>query len=163
MAKIKLADTGFSMIPEGWHTLKIEKVDYKEDFGKMEVHMVTKSGKKHTERFGLLTKGKVNEGAIKAFSYFAKVALNNFDLDEIDEQDLVGCYMKAMVEHVESETINEKTGKPYVNANLVEKEPAYGFKDIHKTDEEIDAAADEEEDDLDDLDALDDLDDLDDL
>lgn len=157
MAKIKLVDTGFSLMPEGWHTLKIDKVDYKEDFGKMEVHLVTKDGKKHTERFGLMNKGKVNEGAIKAFSYFAKVALNNFDLDEIDENDLVGCYMKARVEHVESETINEKTGQPYVNANLVEKEPAYGFKDIHAdTDEKYDKAVDEEEEEID----LDDLDDF---
>lgn len=158
MAKIKLVETGFSLIAAGWHTFRVDSVNYKEDFGKMEVNLSTKGGQKHTERFTLYNKkGEVNEGAIKAFSYFAKVCLNNFDLDEIDEQDLVGCYIKAKVEHNESEAINEKTGKPYVNANLVEKEPAYGFKDVHMTDEEIDKAADEAGDDLDDLDDLDDF------
>lgn len=156
MAKIKLVDTGFTMIPEGWHVFKIEEVDYDEDFGKMQVKMITKEGMKHIERFGLLNKmGETNEGAIKAFSYFAKTCLNNFDLDEIDEQDLVGCYIKCNVKHVTSDTINEKTGEPYVNVNLTDKMPAVSFND---TKEE---SNDEDLDDLDELDELDELDDLD--
>ena len=90
MAKIKLAEGGFSLIPEGTTTFKIVGVEYKEDFGKMKVEMQTKSGQKHFENFSLLTNsGEVNEGALRAFSYFAKTALNNYSLDEIDEQDLV--------------------------------------------------------------------------
>ena len=70
----------------------------------MLVSLQTKSGAKHTERFSLLNKdGEINEGALKAFSFFAKTALNNFSLDEIDEQDLVGCYIKATVKHEEYE------------------------------------------------------------
>ena len=65
MAKIKLVASGFTLIPEGWHTFKITEVEYKEDFGKMVVNMTTQAGKKHKERFGLLTKeGEVNEGEV---------------------------------------------------------------------------------------------------
>ena len=154
MAKIKLVASGFTLIPEGWHTFKITEVEYKEDFGKMVVNMTTQDGKKHQERFGLLTKaGEVNEGALKAFSYFAKTALGNFDLEEIDEDDLVGCYMKAKVEHVTSETISDRTGEPFINVNLVEKEAAYGFKDVKggSAKAEPEAAADDEDVDVDDF------------
>ena len=82
MAKLKLSESGFTLIPEGTTTFKIVEVEYKEDFGKLTVTMQTKSGSKHTERFTLLNnKGEINEGAVKAFSFFAKTALNNFSLE----------------------------------------------------------------------------------
>lgn len=128
MSKIKLVDTGFQMIPEGTYIFKVNKVTYDEDFGDMKIELVTKKGLKHTERFGLQDKnGEVSEGAMKAFSYTARVLLNNPDLDEIDEQDLVGCYMKAKVTHKPSTTVSTKTGKPFINVVLDEKESAWGF------------------------------------
>lgn len=138
MAKIKLVETGWSMIPEGNYTFKITKADYNEDFGKMEISMVTKSGQTHNERFSLITKkGNANEGAMKAFSYFAKTALGNFDVEEIDPADLEGCYLSARVEHVESETISEKTGEPFVNVRLQDMKSAVSFGgDTQATDEE---------------------------
>lgn len=145
MAKIKLVDTGWSMIPEGNYTFKITKADYNEDFGKMEINMVTKSGQTHNERFSLITKkGNANEGAMKAFSYFAKTALGNFDVEEIDPADLEGCYLSARVEHVESETISEKTGEPFVNVRLQDMKSAVGFggntqaADEVESDEDVD-------------------------
>ena len=54
MAKIKLTQGGFTLIPEGTTIFKIVGVEYKEDFGKMSIDMQTKSGAKHTERFTLL-------------------------------------------------------------------------------------------------------------
>lgn len=128
MAKIQLVETGFSLISEGEHTFKITGVEYDEDFGRMQVQMVNQNGAKHTERYSFLRQnGELNEGAQKAFSFFAKTALNNFDLEEIDSDDLVGCYVKAEIEHVESETISEKTGRPFVNANLNNLQTAVGF------------------------------------
>lgn len=155
MAKLKLADTGFALIPEGWYTFKVTGIDYDEDFGRMKVELSTKDGSKHVERYGLLTKsGEVNEGANKAFSYFAKTALNNFSVDEIDTDDLIGCYIKAEVKHVQSETVSEKTGKPFVNVNLGDKEPAYGFNDsaAKPVDDSEDDAADDVSDEAIDLD-----------
>lgn len=128
MAKIKLVDTGWAMLPEGQTVLKINDVIYKEDFGKLEIHMITQSGVKHIERYSLIYRNEINEGATKAFSFFAKTALNNFNLEEVDPNDLVGCYVSANVEHVESDTINENTGKPYVNVRLNELKSEVGFK-----------------------------------
>lgn len=148
MAKIKLTESSFTLIPEGVTTFKIVKVEYKEDFGKMQVSLQTKSGAKHTERFSLLNKdGEINEGALKAFSFFAKTALNNFSLDEIDEQDLVGCYIKATVKHEEYES-NKEPGKMLKSARLNNYEVAIGFT----TEQEADNTEDEDEADLDDLD-----------
>ena len=144
MSKIKLVDTGFQMIPEGTYIFKVNKVTYDEDFGDMKIELVTKKGLKHTERFGLQDKnGEVSEGAMKAFSYTARVLLNNPDLDEIDEQDLVGCYMRAKVTHKESTTVSTKTGKPFINVVLDEKESTWGFdadKTQVATESEVDAS-----------------------
>lgn len=130
MGKIKLMDTGFQLIPEGWYVFKITKATYDEDFGEVKIELTTKEGLKHTERYGLLNKnGEINEGATKAFSYMARVALNNPSVEEIDEQDLVGCYIKAEIVHKESTAVSDKTGKPFVNANLGDKKSAWGFDD----------------------------------
>ena len=146
MAKIKLSEGGFSLIPEGTTIFKIVGVDYNEDFGKMSVEMQTKTGGKHTEQFGLLTKsGEVNEGALKAFSYFAKTALNNYQLDEIDETDLIGCYIQATVKHEEFES-NKEPGKMLKSARLNDYAVAVGFGSDRASEASID------EDDSDDLD-----------
>ena len=129
MAKIPLTN-GFQIIPEGSHVFQIVKVDYDEEFGKMEITMLTQDGLQHIERFSLLKKdGEVNDGAMNAFSYFAKVALNDFSVKEIDEQDLKGCFMRCVVEHEQVES-NRTAGKMLTFARLTDKEPADGFDDI---------------------------------
>ena len=155
MAKIALVETGWSMIPEGKTVFKVESVEYKEDFGKLEINLVNQGGQKHKERYTLTNKkGEAIEGAIKAFSFFAKTALNNFSVEEIDPDDLVGCYVSCEVAHVESETINEDTGEPYVNVRLNKLANAVGFgkgtakKAVEAEPEEVEE--DEEDVDLDD-------------
>lgn len=129
MAKIGLT-SGFQLIPEGSHVFQIVKVNYDEEFGKMEVTMQTVDGLQHIERFSLLKKdGEVNDGAMNAFSYFAKVALNDFSVQEIDEQDLKGRFMRCEVEHEEVES-NKTPGKMLKFVRLADKEPADGFDDI---------------------------------
>lgn len=150
MAKIKLAEGGFSLIPEGVTTFKIVEVEYDEDFGKMKVNMQTKSGAKHTETFSLLDKkGEVNEGALKAFSYFAKTALNNYELDEIDETDLIGCYITATVKHEEFES-NKTPGRMLKSARLNDYTVAAGFGSGEAKYKDKDVEEDED-DDLDDF------------
>ena len=131
MARIALSkNTGFTLIPEGFHIFKIVDVDMSkyDNYGKIEVKMETASGQKHSERFSLLNnKGEVNEGALNAFSYFARTAMNDYKADDIDPAEMIGHYIRAEVKHVVSDKINERTGKPYVNANLGDKEPALGF------------------------------------
>lgn len=126
MAKIPISG-GFVLIPEGIHVFQITKVDYDEDFGKLIVHMVTANGIKHQERFSLLDKnGEPNEKALNAFSYFAKMALNNNDLEEIDHNDLVGHFIRAEVVHTVMPSRNDPK-KTVTFANLGDKSPADGF------------------------------------
>lgn len=126
MAKIGLSE-GFSLIPKGTHVFKITGVNYKEDFGKMEITMQLASGQKHVERFSLLNKdGEPNQGGLNAFSYFAKVALNDFDLTEIDHEDLVGCFIRCEVDYEEVES-NRTPGKMLKFVRLGDKEPADGY------------------------------------
>lgn len=141
MARITLSkNTGFTLIPEGFHVFKIVDVDMSkyDEYGKIEVKMETENGQKHSERFSLLNaKGEVNEGALNAFSYFARTVMNDYKADDIDPADLVGHYIRAEVKHVESTTINERTGKPYINVNLGDKEPALGFDGVSEDSDEL--------------------------
>lgn len=132
MAKIGLTE-GFSLIPKGTHVFQIVKVNYKEDFGKMEITMQTATGQKHVERFSLLNKdGEPNEGGLNAFSYFAKVALNDFSLTEIDHEDLVGHFIRCEVDHEEVES-NRTPGKMLKFVRLGDKEAADGFDEVPAT------------------------------
>lgn len=139
MAKFTLSKANtFTLIPEGYHVFKIVEVDMSkyDDYGKIAINMETANGQKHTERFSLTdNKGELNEKAYNAFSYFCRTALNDYKNDDIDTDDLIGRYIRAEVKHVESTTINERTGKPYINVNLGEKEPAPGFDGADDSDE----------------------------
>ncbi len=126
MATIKLNKSrgGFKLIPEGWHDFKITDVSYDETFGKVEVDLFSKDGYKHTERFTLINKqGNVNEGAVNVFSYFVSTAMDDWDIEEIDPDELVGRYISGEIKYTESKKINENTGKPYIFANLGDKKP----------------------------------------
>ena len=126
MAKIGLSE-GFTLIPKGTHVFKIVEVKYKEDFGKMEIVMQLASGQKHTERFSLLkSDGSPNEGAYNAFSYFAKTALGNFDLTEIDHTDLIGHFIECDVEHDVQEN-KKKPGQSITFVRLADKRPSEGW------------------------------------
>ena len=127
MAKIKLSKGGFTPIPKGEHVFKITKSTYDEDFGKVEIDMVTVDGKKHIERFFLIRNdGEINEGALNVFSYFAKTALNNFNVEEIDPADLEGCYMRCVVDHDVQPNKNDPS-KAVTFVRLGEKYAASGF------------------------------------
>ena len=126
MAKIALSE-GFTLIPEGIHIFQITDVVYKEEFGKLEVKMKTAKGQSHTERFNLMkSDGSMNEGAINAFSYFAKTALNDYTLTEIDHRDLVDCFIKCTVEH-DVLPSNKNPNKTVTFVRLADKSPADGF------------------------------------
>lgn len=126
MAKIGLTE-GFTLIPEGTHVFKITDVKYKEDFGKLEITMQTQGGMKHIERFGLLkSDGSPNEGAYNAFSYFAKTALQNFELNEIDHTDLIGHFIECDVEH-DVQPNKNKPDKTVTFVRLADKRPSDGW------------------------------------
>lgn len=158
MAKITLSKGGFTLIPEGVHTFKIVEVDDSkyENFGKIVVKLQTAKGQAHTETFSIIGKnGEINEGALKAWSYFARVCLNNFNAEEIDTQDIVGCFITATVKHEKfTRTKGENAGSEGTSVRLNDYTTATSFG---TTDTDV------EDDDSDDMDDLDDLDELDEL
>lgn len=156
MAKMKLAESTFTLIPEGVTVFKVMEVDDSkyEDFGKIAVKLQTAKGETHTENFSLTkANGEANEGALRAWSYFARTCLGNYQAEEIDTQDIVGCYIQATVKHeTYTRTKGAHAGEDATSARLNDYAVASGFKNAPK------AQASEVEDDEDD--GSDDLDDF---
>ena len=126
MARIPLT-SGFTLIPEGEHVFRIYEVKEDEDFGKIEVKMVNAQGATHTERFSLMRQdGEYNEGALNACSYFARTAFNDYGKEDIEPLDLVGHYIKGVIEHTKLPS-NKDPDKTVTFANITEKYPADGF------------------------------------
>ena len=126
MARIPMTG-GFQIMPEGEQVLKITKAEYDEDFGKAIFTLANAKGQTCQERFGLMNEdGSPNEKALGAFSFFAKTALNDFDIEDVDPQELVGHYLLAEVTHrkVPSRT---DPAKMMTFVNLGNKSPADGF------------------------------------
>ena len=91
--------------------------------------MQTAKGETHTENFTLIkANGDLNEGALKAWSYFARTCLNNFRADEIDTQDIVGCFITATVKHeTYTRTKGDKAGTEGTSVRLNDYTTASGF------------------------------------
>lgn len=129
MPSIKLTN-GFSLIPEGTHIFKIVDATYKEEFGKIEIKMQTANGSTHIERFNLLkNNGDFNDGARNAFSYFARVALNDFDKQAVDLEELVGRFVECDVVH-DTVPSTREPGKTVTFVRLADKRPSNGWNDI---------------------------------
>ena len=126
MATIRMTG-GFAICPEGKHIFRIYKVEYNEEFGKIAVHLVNAQGVTHVERFSLMNNnGDMNDKACNAFSFFAKTALNNFNIEEIDHNDLVNHYIGGEISHTVSPNRNDPT-KTVTFANITNKWVADGF------------------------------------
>ena len=126
MARIPMTG-GFQIMPEGEQVLKITAAEYDEDFGKAVFTLANAKGQTCQERFSLLTQdGLPNEKALAAFSFFAKTAMNNFDLEDVDPEELVGHYIKAEVIHNKVPSTKDPT-KMMTFINLGSKSPADGF------------------------------------
>ena len=128
MGKITLSE-GFTPIPEGTHIFKIVGVDYKEAYGKLEIKMKTAKGQVHIERFSLIkADGSSNEGALNAFSYFARTAMNDYTAQNIDPEELIGYYIECDVEH-EKVPSNKDPKKALTFTRLTDKRPAEGYNE----------------------------------
>lgn len=136
---IKLSDVGgdFSLIPEGTYNFTVTSVEYKSDFGKLNLQYTATNGQVFYDRYGLKnSKGGVNTGANKAFSFTAKSIMGDFSMDAIDPDELLDMEFTATVVHHESDAINDKTGEPYVNARL--ENYKVGHSEIDDSDESDD-------------------------
>lgn len=160
MAKMKLSESTFTLIPEGVTTFKVMEVDDSKysDFGKLAVKLQTAKGETHTETFSLMKKGgELNEGALRAWSYFARTCLGNYQADEIDTQDIVGCYITATVKHETfTRTKGDRAGEEGTSVRLNDYATATGFpsspaKDKSPADGAMNPPEDVDDDDLDDF------------
>ena len=154
MAKMKLSESTFTLIPEGVTIFKVMEVDDSkyDDFGKLAVKLQTAKGETHTENFSFTkANGELNEGALKAWSYFARTCLNNYQADEIDTQDIVGCYIQATVKHEKyTRTKGDKAGEEATATRLNDYTTAIGFASAKASPD----VENDEDDDLDDLDSF---------
>lgn len=127
MARIPMT-SGFVLIPEGEYVFRIYDAEYDEEFGKIIIKLVTAQGLTHTERFSIKNSDdEYNEKALNAFSYFAKTAMNDYTLEDIDPEQLIDHYIKAEVVHSEPQPNKNDPTKTVQFANLGDKSPADGF------------------------------------
>lgn len=128
MGRIKLPEgQGFTLIPEGTYVFYIHDVTYDPDFGKIEVKMVTAKNQRFNQKYLLLDRnGEPKEGAMNAFAFFARTALQNWEVEEIDHTDLIGHFVRAEVTHTEVPSTREE-GKTVTFANMGTISSADGF------------------------------------
>lgn len=118
---------GFTVIPEGGYAFRIYAAEYNEDFGRIEIKLVNAKGQTHTEKYTLKTnEDEWNEKALNAFSFFAKTAMNDYTLEDIDPTQLVDHYIWAEVVHNKIPSKTDPT-KMVTFVNLGEKAPIEGF------------------------------------
>lgn len=118
---------GFQTMPEGEQVLKITAAEYDEEFGKVIFTLQNVKGLTCIERFSLLNQDNTpNEKALNAFSFFAKTAMNDFDMEDVDPVELIGHYIKAEVIHNKVPSTKDPT-KMMTFFNLGDKSPADGF------------------------------------
>lgn len=126
MARIPMA-SGFTLIPEGTYVFRIYDVSYDEEFGKIEIKLVNAAGMTQTERFTIKDKNdEPNEKALNAFSYFAKTAMGDYTLEDIDPMELIDHFIEAEVVHTKLPS-NKDPNKTVTFANLGDKAPAEYF------------------------------------
>lgn len=126
MARIPMT-SGFQIIPEGTYIFRIYDAIYDEEFGKIRIKLVNAQGITHEERFSIKNNNdEINEGALAAFSYFAKTAMNDYGLEDVDPDELIDRYIGAEVIHTQIES-TRNPGRMASFANLGDKFPADGF------------------------------------
>lgn len=126
MARIPMT-SGFTLIPEGTYVFRIYDVSYDEEFGKIEIKLVNAAGMTQTERFTIKDKNdEPNEKALNAFSYFAKTAMGDYTLEDIDPMELIDHFIEAEVVHTKLPS-NKDPNKTVTFANLGDKAPVEYF------------------------------------
>lgn len=126
MARLPMR-SGFTLIPEGEYVFRIYDVEYDEEYGKLKIHLVNAKGMTLIERYSLIKNdGEYNEGALNAFSYFARTALGSYDEEDIDPTCLVDHFIKAEVIHNKVES-TKREGEYVTFVNLGDKSFADDF------------------------------------
>ena len=111
MAKIQLSESHGQYMQESGERvlLVITKSHYDQEYGKVEIELKNEKGEIVNNNFGLMgNDGTQNDGALKAFSYFSRVAMGDWGYDEVDDEELVGKFIRADIEMTKSKKANDK-------------------------------------------------------
>lgn len=120
MAKINLAESNGTFISQPGKNvlLVVTKSKYDQEYGKVEMTLENENGEIVSNNFGLIDNdGSINEGALKAFSYFSRVAVGDWGRDDIEDEELIGCFVRADIEMVEGKK-EGREGKKMEFANI---------------------------------------------
>lgn len=119
MSRITLAQGGGGgFISEAGNNvlLKVTKAEYNETFGKITIVLMNEKGEYITNKYQIRRNGKPNEGALRAFSFFARQCLNHY-VEDIDPQELLGSYVVADIVAYDSDR-EDDDGNPIIYYNL---------------------------------------------
>lgn len=133
---IKLSQSNGMFIKEAGKKvlLQITKANYDQEFGKVELEFKNERGEIINENYNLMANdGSINEPALKAFSYFTRVAMGDWGVQEVEEEELIGKWLRADIKMT-------KGSKPDKEGNAIY------FANIEKiymiTDDDVDYIAD---------------------
>lgn len=129
MAKIGLTNL-FTPIPEGDDIFRIYDVEYKEEFGSLKVYLVNAKGRTTIQTYNFIDPdtGDTRDWAYNAFSYFARTAMNDTSLEDVDPLDLIDKYIQAEVVHSEVPK-RDNPSEMMIFVNLKNYKAATGFTD----------------------------------
>lgn len=117
---IKLSQSNGMFIKEGGKKilLQITKANYDQEFGKVELEFKNERGEIINENYNLMTNdGSINEPALKAFSYFTRVAMGDWGIQEVEEEELIGQWLRADIKMTKGSK-PDKDGNTIYFANI---------------------------------------------
>lgn len=116
----------YRKIPEGHYVFGIYEVHYDQEYGEVKLKVVNNAGYVKQLRYQLLdSNGEVNEIQASTLSRVAQNALNDFESEEFDEQQLPGKYFEADVKWSQGKGKNANR----TFDNIYPTDPADGFPD----------------------------------
>lgn len=143
---VKLSE-GFKEVQIGDDQIfAIVEVKYDEKFGRAEVVMQDKRGALITQRFKFKgVKKKAAETALNIFSALAKSALDDWELEEVEPEDIQGLFVKADVYKSKSTKDDGKYFKNMRNFRSLSEDDET-FEPDYEPEDEVDEIEDSEED-----------------
>lgn len=98
----------YTLIPVGRAIFQIKDAMYNQRDQLVVVHLTTKDGMPHTEKFFFRYKdGNFNKAGLDAFTAFARAVMGDANLEHIDTDALAGKYVSANVIHKKKPNKND--------------------------------------------------------
>jgi len=147
MSKIALPRESFSLLPEGRTILQIKYIEENRVKKQIIVTFISKEGTKAVQYYGC---DPEKPNGLKAFGYLCHMALDDWDIEEIDTKELQDKFVDVNVVH--NEVVSTKDpSKTHTYINFQDIKPAIDFDHRKLTDDELDELSDTDTADLSEL------------